>query len=79
MFWRRKVTERDIEREIRGHLELEAEEQRERGLAPPGSRQRGPARFRQPNPGGGGHPRSVEIPEEPRGRSTGKTRGSKRG
>jgi predicted permease len=35
MFWRRKVTERDIEREISGHLELEAEEQRERGLAPP--------------------------------------------
>jgi predicted permease len=35
MFWRRKVTERDIEREIRGHLELEAEEQRACGLAPP--------------------------------------------
>ncbi|HXB70298.1 MAG TPA: ABC transporter permease [Candidatus Acidoferrales bacterium] len=34
MFWRRKVTERDLEREIREHLELEAEEQRERGLAP---------------------------------------------
>jgi predicted permease len=34
MFWRRKVRERDLEREIRAHLELEAEEQRERGLAP---------------------------------------------
>ena len=34
MFWRRKVNERDLEREIREHLELEAEEQRESGLAP---------------------------------------------
>jgi predicted permease len=34
MFGRRKATERELEREIREHLELEAEEQRERGLAP---------------------------------------------
>src|SRR5215472_13950212 len=32
MFWRRKQREQDLDREIRDHLELEAEEQRERGL-----------------------------------------------
>lgn len=34
MFWRRKQRERDLEREIRGHLELEAEEQRGWGANP---------------------------------------------
>ena len=33
MWWRRK-RERELEREIRAHLELEAEEQREAGLPP---------------------------------------------
>ena len=34
MFWRRKQREQDLEREIRGHLELEEEEQRDSGTAP---------------------------------------------
>jgi predicted permease len=32
--WRRKHRDRDLERELRAHLELEAAEQRENGLAP---------------------------------------------
>ena len=32
MFWRRRARERELDREIRDHLELEAEEQRARGL-----------------------------------------------
>src|SRR6516225_2019368 len=34
MRWRRKQRERDLERELRSDLELEAEEQREKGLSP---------------------------------------------
>jgi len=34
MFWRRKSRESDLEREFHAHLELEAEEQRDRGLGP---------------------------------------------
>ncbi|MGH6876996.1 MAG: ABC transporter permease, partial [Rhizomicrobium sp.] len=35
MFWRRKKSrDEDLDREIRSHLELEAEEQQERGLSP---------------------------------------------
>ena len=34
MFWRRKQREQDLEREIRGHLELEEEEQRSCGASP---------------------------------------------
>ncbi|MGH9582035.1 MAG: ADOP family duplicated permease, partial [Bryobacteraceae bacterium] len=35
MFWRRrKSRDKDLDREIRSHLELEAEEQQERGLSP---------------------------------------------
>ena len=35
MFWRRrKSRDEDLERELRSHLEAEAEEQREKGLAP---------------------------------------------
>lgn len=34
MFWRRKQHEQDLEREIRGHLELEEEERRSSGVAP---------------------------------------------
>jgi predicted permease len=33
MFWRRKRREAELERELRGHLDLEAAEQRERGLS----------------------------------------------
>jgi len=32
--WRRKKREHDFDREIRTHLELEEEEQREAGVAP---------------------------------------------
>ncbi|SPE35607.1 hypothetical protein SBA3_2290002 [Candidatus Sulfopaludibacter sp. SbA3] len=32
MWWRRKPSERDLERELRSHLDLEAEEHREAGL-----------------------------------------------
>src|ERR1700722_540781 len=32
MLWRRKQSERDLERELRSHLELEAEERQEAGL-----------------------------------------------
>ncbi len=31
-WWRRKQREQDLERELRSHLELEAEERRETGL-----------------------------------------------
>ncbi|MDQ2945323.1 MAG: permease prefix domain 1-containing protein [Acidobacteriota bacterium] len=31
-WWRRKQSERDLERELRSHLELESEEQQEQGL-----------------------------------------------
>ena len=34
MAWRRERRERDLERELRSDLELEAEEQREKGLLP---------------------------------------------
>jgi hypothetical protein len=33
MFWRRKQRERDLEREIRADLELEAAERRESGMS----------------------------------------------
>ena len=39
MFWRRQAREHELDREIRDHLELEAEEQRERGLNPEQARQ----------------------------------------
>lgn len=39
MFWRKRTSrDDDLDREIRGHLELEAEEQRERGLSPEDAR-----------------------------------------
>jgi predicted permease len=34
MFWRRKTRDQDLERELRSDLELETEEQQERGLSP---------------------------------------------
>jgi macrolide transport system ATP-binding/permease protein len=34
MRWRRRNRAEDLERELRGHLELEAEERREAGLSP---------------------------------------------
>ena len=34
MFWRRKRTLDDLSEEIQAHLEIESEEQRERGEAP---------------------------------------------
>jgi predicted permease len=37
-WWRRKQRERDLERELRSHLELEAEEWRETGLSPEDAR-----------------------------------------
>jgi hypothetical protein len=33
-FWRRKARDRELERELRTHLDLEAEEQQEAGLSP---------------------------------------------
>ncbi|MGH9654171.1 MAG: ABC transporter permease [Bryobacteraceae bacterium] len=37
-WWRRKSRDEDLDREIRSHLELEAEEQQESGLSPEGAR-----------------------------------------
>jgi len=34
MFWRKKSRESEIQRELRAHLELEAEEQQNAGLSP---------------------------------------------
>jgi hypothetical protein len=38
MWWRRRARERDLERELCAHLELEAAEQRENGLVPEAAR-----------------------------------------
>jgi putative ABC transport system permease protein len=38
MHWRRKQREKDLERELRSHVELEAEEEKEHGLSPEQSR-----------------------------------------
>ena len=37
-FWRRKNREHDLDRELRSHLDLETEEQRELGLSPEDAR-----------------------------------------
>src|SRR5579864_6902618 len=44
-WWRRKEREQDLERELRSHLELEAEEQRESGLSQGEARHAAKRRF----------------------------------
>jgi hypothetical protein len=61
MGWWRRNREQDLGRELRAHLELETEEQRDSGFAPRRGALCRAARFRQRNFSQGGHTRHVGM------------------